>query len=149
MTATTTRMDARLRSWSVQVANAWGPLLADAMRPEAPISTPTPTSTRPPGQLRRSIKATRAVPSPRGASFHLRAPVIQAATTDKGARAHIIRARRAKVLRFWWGAGPRGAGVYFFPKVNHPGNAPQNWWGPGLQHVGQRTLRQAARRVRF
>ncbi len=34
---------------------------------------------------------------------------------------HSIEAVRAKSLRFFWGAGPAGPGVYFFRKVQHPG----------------------------
>lgn len=131
------------------MADEWGDQLADAMRDEAPISTPTPTSTRPPGELRQSIRSTRPVIGMSAFRFRLLAPVIQAATTDKGARPHVIRARRAKVLRFYWERGPAGPGIYRFPKVNHPGNAPQDWWGPGLRRQAQPSLRRAARRVRF
>lgn len=149
MPATAIRFQSRLRSWSVQVATEWGRELPAALRPLAPIGKATPTSTRPPGELRKSIMATPAIPTGSGARFHLRAPVIQAATTDKGARPHIIRARRAKVLRFYWPNGPAGAGTYHFRHVNHPGNAAQNWWEPGLARIGSSTLRKAARRVRF
>jgi hypothetical protein len=36
---------------------------------------------------------------------------------------HVIRSRGNYPLRFWWGNGPKGAGVYHFMYVNHPGNA--------------------------
>lgn len=38
-----------------------------------------------------------------------------------GTRPHIIRAKNASFLRFYWARGPRGAGIYFFRSVNHPG----------------------------
>jgi hypothetical protein len=38
---------------------------------------------------------------------------------DLGTRPHIIRARRAKTLKFVWRGGLR-----FYKKVNHPGNRP-------------------------
>ena len=149
MTATATRLRGGLRQWSSRVARAWGPELADGMRKEAPIGTPSPTQRRAPGELRESIKAQRFRPTVTGAAFDLVAPVIQARTTDKGARAHVIRARRARMLRFHWPRGPQGPGIYFFRQVNHPGNAPQDWWGPGLRRQAKPTLRKAARRVRF
>jgi len=44
-----------------------------------------------------------------------------AAAVHEGARPHVIRARRASLLRFYW---PKVGRVVFFPKVNHPGNRP-------------------------
>lgn len=41
-----------------------------------------------------------------------------------GTKAHIIRARNARNLRFFWKDGPKGPGTYFFPFVNHPGTKP-------------------------
>jgi hypothetical protein len=113
---------------------------------QTPISTPTPTSTRAPGELRRAI---RALPTPLLASGtayrgRLVVPVIQAATTDKGARAHVIRPRRAGgMLRFYW---PQAGGIVHRRWVNHPGNAPMRWWQSGLRRHAQPALRAAARR---
>jgi len=39
----------------------------------------------------------------------------------RGTKPHVIRAKNAKFLRFFWPRGPQGAKVYFFRKVNHPG----------------------------
>lgn len=39
-----------------------------------------------------------------------------------GAAAHVIVPRNARVLAFKW--PKRGPGMFFFRKVNHPGNAP-------------------------
>lgn len=59
---------------------------------------------------------------------------------QEGTRAHTIRARRGRVLRFYWAKGPRGAGVYFFRHVNHPGTKPNKFyqraiarWMPGMR----------------
>jgi len=70
---------------------------------------------------------------------------IQAATTDKGARPHVIRARRrGGLLVFYW---PKAGGVVAFPKVNHPGNAPANWWRPVLERNWSAALKRAAKRT--
>lgn len=146
--ATAVRFETALKVWGRRVTDQWGSELADAMRPEAPLGKVTPTS-RAPGELRKSIDTEATIPTGGGYRFRLVAPVIQAATTDKGARPHVIRARNAPMLRFWWAKGPRGAGIYHFLSVNHPGNAAQNWWAPGLARQGPPALRRAARRVPF
>ena len=138
-------MKASLRRWNVDVTKRWGDDLAEAMRVEAPIGKVTPTS-RPPGTLRKSIKAGRTSQTGTSATTQVLAPVIQARTTDKGARPHVIRPRRARFLRFYW---PQAGGIVYARKVNHPGNAPQNWWGPGLKRRASTTLRRAARRTPF
>jgi hypothetical protein len=73
------------------------------------------------------------------------APVIQAATTDKGARAHRIVPKRAGgLLVFHW---PKAGGVVFLRHVNHPGNAPRPWWQAVLTDAWRQGLRTAARRT--
>lgn len=52
-----------------------------------------------------------------------------------GARPHIIRARNASSLRFYW---PKAGKVVYFPKVNHPGNAPNKWWDNWLREAPRR-----------
>ena len=47
---------------------------------------------------------------------------------QEGTRAHTIRARHARVLRFYWAKGPRGAGIYHFRQVQHPGTKPNNFY---------------------
>lgn len=49
-------------------------------------------------------------------------------TIPPGTRPHLIRAKRAKALRFYWEKGPRGPGIYFFRKVMHPGYKPPFDW---------------------
>lgn len=145
MGADASRLRNSLRSWSGNVTAAWTEELAEAMRPEAPISTPTPTSTRAPGELRRSIRA-EPVPSFGLSSYRGRlvAPVIQAATTAGGARAHIIRPVRAKRLRFY---SAKAGAIVFAREVNHPGNTGTDWWQLGLRRQAQRALSTAARRT--
>lgn len=78
-------------------------------------------------------------------SVTVQAPVIQAATTDKGARAHRIVPRRAGgLLVFHW---PKAGGVVFLRHVNHPGNAPRPWWEAVLRDAWRHALRTAARRT--
>lgn len=55
-----------------------------------------------------------------------------------GARPHLIRARRASALRFYW---PRVGRVVFFKQVNHPGNQPNPWWKTSLQKTPLRLQR--------
>lgn len=47
----------------------------------------------------------------------------------EGTRPHRIVARRANVLAFYWKNGPRGAGMYYFRSVNHPGTKPNRFMG--------------------
>ena len=49
-------------------------------------------------------------------------------TVPPGTRPHLIRAKRAKALRFYWEKGPRGPGIYFFRQVMHPGYKPPFDW---------------------
>lgn len=53
--------------------------------------------------------------------FKVGSPAPLATWIKGGTRPHPIVARRVKFLKFWWDSGPRGAGVYFFRRVNHPG----------------------------
>jgi hypothetical protein len=147
MPATAERFRTALRSWAGRVVDEWGDELAEAMRPEAPLGTPSPTQTRPPGELRASIRSVRRSHLG-GTAFRttVEAPVIQAATTDKGARPHVIRPVRATRLRFY---SPKAGAIVWARQVNHPGNAPAPWWQEGLRRQAQPTLSRAARRVRF
>jgi hypothetical protein len=48
--------------------------------------------------------------------------------TDKGAQPHPIVPVNAPFLRFFWDNGPRGAGVYSFLEVFHPGQVGTGWF---------------------
>lgn len=51
-----------------------------------------------------------------------------------GTRPHVIRARNAKYLRFYW---PRVGRVVFFKKVNHPGTKPNYFLERALNRVAR------------
>jgi hypothetical protein len=75
------------------------------------------------------------------------APVIQASTTDKGARPHVIVPRRAGgLLVFNW---PKAGGTVFLRRVHHPGNPPDPWWRQTLERNWPQALKLAARTVGF
>jgi hypothetical protein len=69
---------------------------------------------------------------------------------EHGTRAHVIRARRARYLRFFWRKLGR---VVYFKSVNHPGTRPYWFLKRATHHVGdrvrlgiQRGMQRAARR---
>lgn len=136
-----------VRRWAVTVATNAGTDTARDMRkdPQVPQGDRTGGGRR---RGRRLVNAIRSRPGPiRGDRIvsYVEAPVIQAATTDKGARPHVIRPRRrGGLLVFYW---PKAGGVVAFRKVNHPGNAPGNWWRPVLERNWSAALRRAARRT--
>lgn len=99
-------------------------------------------------ELRSSIVGDPAIRSTAtSATAIIKAPVIQAPTTDKGARPHPIYPRRpgGKLVFFWAKAGR----VVAFPRVNHPGNRPMRWWLPTVHRNFQRAIRSAARSTPF
>ena len=49
-------------------------------------------------------------------AIRARAGAAHASFPETGTRPHVIRARRARVLSFFWPRGPRGAGFYQFPQ---------------------------------
>lgn len=51
-----------------------------------------------------------------------------------GTRAHIIRARRARFLRFYW---PKVGRVVFFKSVNHPGTKANRFLERALNRVAR------------
>lgn len=62
--------------------------------------------------------------------FTARADADYASFTSKPTRSHVIRARNAKVLRFFW---PKVGHVVYFPSVNHPGTRGTGWWERTLE----------------
>lgn len=63
----------------------------------------------------------------------------------EGTRPHTIRARNALALRFEWNRGPRGAGVYFFKWVKHPGTKPNPFHLRALEKAEEPAMEQARR----
>lgn len=133
-----------------QALQRWARETSNSLRAAAPVAT---------RQLCRSI---RVEPEPNGAMII--APVVQATTTDRGARPHPINPRRKKALH--WSTprgavtiGPRVAGGWLATRggrsgrglrqttwlkrtvhaVWHPGNAGTGWW--------TRTVRSALREI--
>lgn len=140
MTADASRLVAALETWGGNVQRQ----TAESTQALARFTGDVPIKT---GQLRGAIRATQVTNEGSRYRFRMVAPVIQAATTDKGARPHVIRPRRrGGVLVFSW---PKAGGTVFLRHVNHPGNPPGNWWRPLLEQTYQQGLRLAARSVPF
>lgn len=123
-----------------QALRQWARETSNQLRAAAPVAT---------GQLRRSV---RVRPEPTGAMII--APVVQATTTDKGAKPHPINPRRKKALAWQTSSGmmvigPLVKGGWLASSggvrrrkflatatwlkrttnaVNHPGNAGTGWW---------------------
>lgn len=99
------------------------------------------------GNLGRSITMTGTSES----SVRIEASASYAAHVEYGTKAHTIRARRAKALRWAQkgGFGPgasrlagsprRGAAVYFAKSVRHPGTKPQPFMRPAIVDVVKRS----------
>lgn len=141
MTADATQLRLALGSWAQQVQDQATDVTVGLVR----FTGDVPNAT---GELRGAI-AKEGPTVDQGQRFRSRiiAPVIQAATTDKGARAHVIRPRRAGgVLRFNW---PKAGGVVVLRHVNHPGNPPRPWWQRAIEREYAQALRLAARMVPF
>lgn len=146
MAVTAVRLRRSLEQYADRVADEWADLLTEAVRADAPRaqSTGDPRQ-RPPGTLQRAIKHGPVQRLGSARRFRITAPGIEALTTAKGARAHVIRPKRAGgVLTFH-----KDGSVRFAKVVNHPGNAPTDWWAKSLRQHAAPTLRQAGRRVRL
>jgi hypothetical protein len=64
-----------------------------------------------------------------------KAPTIQAATTNKGARPHVIEPRKGQALR--WSSGGT---VIFARRVNHPGNKGDHWFDKVMTKTSIRSI---------
>jgi hypothetical protein len=96
------------------------------------------------GKLAQSLTADPAIRSAGTRStMTVRAPVIQARTTDRGTRPHLILPRRpgGKLAFYWTHAGR----FVVLPRVNHPGNAPMPWWNDVVTDAFRQALPIAAR----
>jgi hypothetical protein len=60
-----------------------------------------------------------------------------------GTRPHVIRAKKGKLLSFYW---PKAAKQMFLPKVNHPGYRGSDWWDVALRRWPD-LLREGLRRA--
>lgn len=94
------------------------------------------------GQLTRSIKASWSqVSATRFLMVFETGDLVQANTTNTGARPHLIRPRRqGGMLRF----RVRSGGVVFTRLVHHPGNRATHWWDKQLTPAKIRNARRRA-----
>ena len=74
------------------------------------------------GQLLESITASATLRGP-VLTVTVESPLVQAATTNSGARPHVIVPRRRQALRF-----RVGGRVVYARRVNHPGNRGTHWF---------------------
>lgn len=75
------------------------------------------------GEMMRAIRVRQGRTGPTTWRVEAEVPVLQAATTDRGARPHVIVPRHKTVLRF-----VAGGRVVFARVVHHPGNPPSKWF---------------------
>lgn len=138
MAVDVSQVETALQRFAAQTMTAAGPLTADKVRADS--RTPRGDTLELVGSI-RSPGLTRA--DGVRYSTQVMSDVIQAATTDRGARPHPIRPRTpGGLLVFNW---PRAGGTVFLRHVNHPGNQAQNWWEPAVRDAFARALPQAAR----
>lgn len=139
MTVDATRLNRGLVRLGTQIAYAARDETVAQMRRHPLVPRDT-------GELVGSIRGEPAViVTGTRSTFRVKAPVIQALTTDKGARPHVIRPRRqGGLLVFSW---PKAGGTVFLRHVNHPGNRPMPWWRDVVTQSFRQALPIAARRV--
>lgn len=153
--ADATRLRTGLTEWAFAVFDRATADMPDLIRPSAPVSTPTPTSTGAPGQLRDSINRSEA-PTPGSTRFRavVAAPVPQARYTDQGTEPHEIwphggQGRDGYPLRFYWikkGGIVKSYGWHGQPMgmVEHPGNPARPWWRDAVTRAFSEALDRAA-----
>lgn len=121
-----------LKRWEEGFLEAAARLETD-LRTAAPVGTGSDTGGP---RLVDSITVTVNRPSEVLFSLVAEAPVIQALTTNYGARPHIIVPKRAGgVLAFNW---PQAGGMVFLRRVNHPGNVGTRWWSKLIDDMPNR-----------
>jgi hypothetical protein len=101
-------------------------------RRTAPVGGSDPRNPRPTGaRLRTSLKIVGPRATTNRIAGKMGSSLVYAATVSLGSHAHVIRARRAKTLRFYWN---RVGHVVYPVKVNHPGNRHANRY---MQRAGR------------
>jgi hypothetical protein len=99
---------------------------------------------KPGGTLQRSIVATPKAQRGVRIVYAVGPRVDYASFTNEGADEHPIVARNAPLLVFPWDRGPRGPGIYAFPRVKHPGQEGTQWFTKAIKEWPD-AIRQAAR----
>jgi hypothetical protein len=64
------------------------------------------------------------------AGFEVLSPGPLGTFIQKGTKSHVIRAKNAPMLRFYW---PKVGRVVYFKSVNHPGTKPNRFYNRALQ----------------
>jgi hypothetical protein len=82
------------------------------------------------GRYAREI-TTRNITGPDMAGFEVLSPGPLGTFIQKGTRPHVIRAKNAPMLRFYW---PKVGRVVYFKSVNHPGTKPNRFYNRALQN---------------
>jgi hypothetical protein len=103
-----------------RVGAAYQDALADRLRRTAPVKT---------GQLRDSQKVT-VTATPGQVRWNVEATAPHAVYQSEGTRPHIIRARNASALVFYW---PKVGRVVAFKQVSHPGTKPNRWFRSAVE----------------
>lgn len=120
-----------LARWEAGFVQAADRLETD-LRAAAPVGAGTGGGPR----LVDSISVVVNRPSGNLFSLVAEAPVVQAVTTNYGARPHLIVPKRAGgVLSFYW---PSAGKVMFLRAVNHPGNVGTRWWSRIIEDMPNR-----------
>jgi hypothetical protein len=84
----------------------------------------------------------RAIRLKRGGKIIVSNAARHAKFLEHGTRPHVIRARRARYLRFFWRKVGR---LVFFKSVNHPGTRPYKFLERATHHVGDRVRLRLSR----
>lgn len=131
--ADATQLRGRLDTWAARVHSAAVDDVLQAEAAAAPFRT---------GATRRGVRrtATHRIGTRYTATTENTTP--QGEFAERGTRAHIIRPRTAKVLRF-----RIGSRVVYARQVNHPGTPARPWLKPTAKARWPQALKQSARSV--
>jgi hypothetical protein len=116
---------ANLVSWNGQVGAAVGRLAAETVALQK-VYAPKKT-----GKLAASVRFSRKRYA-RGIGFEAGSTVKYALYQETGTPPHIIRAKRAGMLTFFW---PKVGHVVHFRSVRHPGNPGTHFLERGMDHA--------------
>lgn len=134
MAADATRFRVGLQRWAETTMRRAVPAAAELARHDPRVPRKT-------GELAGAIQASPTILSTGTRWFgNVSAPIVQAATTHRGARPHPIPG--TPILVFHWAKRGR---VVAFRHVNHPGNPARPWWDAVIRDAYRQALIAAAR----
>jgi hypothetical protein len=113
--ATLDPLRAEVRKQAEAVSESAGRKLQDELRRNSPYDT--------------GLMQSRTMVQTRGLISSAKVATEYASYVAEGTRPHTIRAKRGKVLSFFW---PKAGKQMFLPKVNHPGFRGNSWWTDAL-----------------